>query len=408
MVETPWDGDSSGEGDRNLIPRVELRGAARHGHDSSCRATDLAGADVRIFEYAEFKRRLVPTYPEGLARVLGIAENEIAARKREAAVRAEANPPCLSPEDGLYLGPTPTLPVPIPPGSYLLLIEKAGFARLRCPVLIHREEKAERTITLYAPGDCPTGLVVVPAGEFTYGETEAGHELETRRIGDFFIGVNPVTCAEYLEFLNDLAATDPAQAKSRAPRAAEQVGHYWEPDENGVFRMPSPGDRRLAAGGRQRDWRPDQPVTCVSWHDALAYCRWKSGKDGRVYLLPTEEQREKAARGVDSRSFPFGRYCDPTFCNVRDSFPDGSRMVGVGEFPLDESPYGAMGMAGNTREWCLNDGGRRWRNWRALRGGSCDQSTWHSHAGRRFGNQPNGVNWIHGFRLMSPCGSGAD
>ena len=44
----------------------------------------------------------------------------------------------------------------------------------------------------------------------------------------------------------------------------------------------------------------------VSFEDAAAYCEWKSRATGREWRLPTAEEFEKAARGVDGRRFPWG------------------------------------------------------------------------------------------------------
>ena len=58
---------------------------------------------------------------------------------------------------------------------------------------------------------------------------------------------------------------------------------------------------------RQAGWRftqppaeqLDNPVTGVSWYDAMAYCRWLSEQTGRKYRLPTEAEWEKACHGTD-------------------------------------------------------------------------------------------------------------
>jgi formylglycine-generating enzyme required for sulfatase activity/tRNA A-37 threonylcarbamoyl transferase component Bud32 len=91
--------------------------------------------------------------------------------------------------------------------------------------------------------------------------------------------------------------------------------------------------------------KDDCPVVGVTWDEAMACCRWLSG------ALPTEAQWEKAARGTDRRTYPWGDEYDPLRANI-DCSQRTTTPVGV--FPDGRSFYGVMDMAGNVREWCYD------------------------------------------------------
>ena len=93
------------------------------------------------------------------------------------------------------------------------------------------------------------------------------------------------------------------------------------------------------------------PVLAVRYEDAIAYARWRSGRDGFRYRLPTELEWERAARGADGRSFPWGNRFDANFCKMAKSRAVESQPEPVGVFPYDRSPFGACDMAGGVRDW---------------------------------------------------------
>ena len=95
--------------------------------------------------------------------------------------------------------------------------------------------------------------------------------------------------------------------------------------------------------------RDNYPVTYVSWHDAVGYCRWLSEVTGRSYRLPSEAEWEKGARGRDGRIYPWGNGRE----NGRSTPYESGRMplAPVGAYPNNRSPYGLLDMVGNAREW---------------------------------------------------------
>jgi serine/threonine-protein kinase len=300
----------------------------------------------------------------------------------------------LAPEECQDLGESPTRTLDLPLGSYLVVADHEGFPITRAPVLIERGSQVELTIPLRSREEIGEGFVYVPPGSYYSGGDPLAPLPEERHlvhVGAFAVGQFPVTCAEYLEFLNDLYHRDPDEAVRRSPRATGTGGYYWAAQPGSGFSLETPdpdGDR----------WDPEWPVIGVSWQDAVAYCVWYSHRAERTVRLPTREEWEKAARGTDGRIFPWGDRFDPTFCKMESSREGRAVPEPVGCIPTDESPYGARDLAGTVREWTgsrFSEGA----NLRTLCGGSwrdghlfC-RATWHT------GAPPAAVNPSYGFRL---------
>jgi formylglycine-generating enzyme required for sulfatase activity len=75
---------------------------------------------------------------------------------------------------------------------------------------------------------------------------------------------------------------------------------------------------------------PSGAVTSVSWHDAVAFCRWLSEREGGVYRLPTEAEWEYA-------------------CRLNGGGPGDRDEPWSGEDKL-----GLSGMCDDVLEWCLD------------------------------------------------------
>ncbi|MFO0758056.1 MAG: bifunctional serine/threonine-protein kinase/formylglycine-generating enzyme family protein [Byssovorax sp.] len=351
--------------------------------------TDPPGAEVLIERFEPEDRRLVPVF-----------------------VRA--------------IGPTPIVALPLPRGSYLLRIRAAGREEVRYPVVIERGghwdgrapgETTPHPILLPAAGEIGPGEIYVPAGPcWVGGDPAAGDSLPRRRvwIDAFVIGRFPVTTVEYLAFLNDLVVQGrDAEALAACPRLQLGLAEGRdEPallrDDRGIFLLPP--DRKGLS------FRPDTPMVLVDWHASMAYARWVAARENKPFRLLNDLEREKAARGVDGRLMPWGDHLEPTLACVAESNPTEPARESVTSHPFDEGPYGARGLAGNVRDWCIN----LWKHdgppvvegrlaidpapaddpgFRVVRGGAWPSSISYSRAAGRFACRPDDRRPVVGLRL---------
>ena len=173
-------------------------------------------------------------------------------------------------------------------------------------------------------------MVLVPGGEFFMGSTR---EEVDRAIAECKgTGVPESNCKEWHEReLPRHRLNLDAFHIDRHEVTNAQFARFIQAGNN------AQGDWRQYASGKDQ-----HPVVNVTWHDAVAYCKW-AGK-----RLPTEAEWEKAARGTDGRRYPWGETWEPSRANgnmtVKTTTP-------VGSYPTGTSPYGIHDMAGNVWEW---------------------------------------------------------
>ena len=178
----------------------------------------------------------------------------------------------------------------------------------------------------------------------------------------------PVTFGEYAEFLDALGDEE---AKERCPHTQNET--FMQRGEDGRFRplhVIVEGEAHERCVERHgSDYLSRIPVIGISWDDAVAYCEWQAKTTNQEWRLPTEQEREKAARGVDGRTFAWGDLADASLGKCSDSRPENTQPEPIGAFPTAESVYGMGDASGGVWDWTDSWFDER-RSLRVLRGGS--------------------------------------
>jgi formylglycine-generating enzyme required for sulfatase activity len=239
-------------------------------------------------------------------------------------------------------------------------------------------------------------MVYIPAGPFVRGSNDqqigawtsacgaacrAGQFLDEApqrmiTLRGYFIDRTEVTVAQFKQFVEATGYQTTAEQKG------DPVQYTWR-----AFDSPD---------------RQNHPVRWMTWHDANAYCQW-AGK-----RLPTEAEWEKAARGEDGRTWPWGNDWDDSRVPHGDTVPVDSYENGA-------SPYGALGMAGNVWEWVADWYDASYYSYspdsdppgpaespdKVLRGGGFNNANWALRAAHRHFGGATGYATDHGFRCAA-------
>jgi formylglycine-generating enzyme required for sulfatase activity len=221
-------------------------------------------------------------------------------------------------------------------------------------------------------------MALVPKGEFTMGsDTGVTDEQPSHNVylDAFYIDKYEVTNADYKSCVESNECGIPV---------AEGTDYY--------------ADQTYA----------DFPVIWVDWYMANTYCEWRGAR------LPTEAEWEKAARGTDERTYPWGEQLNPSLANYCDNDNAGCEIVVVGRYERGKSQYGVYDMAGNVWEWVAdwywdgyyaslgadveNPQGPSSGTFRVIRGGSWLNGQQDVRSIRRYIHNPDDGTNLIGFR----------
>jgi len=286
--------------------------------------------------------------------------------------------------------------------SVLFCAALAGGILLVCSCSLGGDLDTWRKRAIEANGPASGGLgemVRVPGGSFQMGDTAGGgysneRPVHTVTLSGFYMSRTEVTQAQYQAVMG----TNPSRFSG--------VNH---------------------------------PVETVSWYDAVEFCNKLSVREGLTpaytvngtnvtwnrsatgYRLPTEAEWEYAAKGGNGSSgnYTYAGSNDPNeVAWYWDNIPSqSSDNPGYETQPVGTKKPNGLGlydMSGNVTEWCwdwyesyssatqTDPTGASSGSGRVGRGGCWDASAEGVRSAYRHGNDPNGRNYIIGFRLVRP------
>ena len=208
------------------------------------------------------------------------------------------------------------VPVPAPPKPHAAESELKPKGKAHSPTNAGSVPKPAGALQPPAEiiGKDGAPMVLVPAGEFTMGSDEGDDDEQPIHrvvLDSFYLDTFEVTNGRFAKFV-----------------AAIQSEPPW-----GFADQETPVVQA------------ERPVRWVNWLEATGYCLW-AGK-----RLPTEAEWEKAARGTDGRTYPWGND-PPTAAHAVFGLKEGDETVSpIGNRTSGSSPYGVHDLAGNLYEW---------------------------------------------------------
>jgi formylglycine-generating enzyme required for sulfatase activity len=189
---------------------------------------------------------------------------------------------------------------------------------------------------------------------------------------NFYMSETEVTRGQFERFINATGYETTAEKEGTSfvhdgDNWGEKSGVNWRHNVGGNGNQPS-----------------SHPVIHVSWHDAVAYCKFEGVR------LPTESEWEYAAKGGQNHEYSGSNNIGSVAWYDGNS---GNKTHPVkGKQP---NAYGLYDMSGNVWEWTATADGSH----RVLRGGSWVLNAQSCRVAARGNNTPGSRNSNNGFRV---------
>jgi formylglycine-generating enzyme required for sulfatase activity len=217
-------------------------------------------------------------------------------------------------------------------GAYQVKVTRKSYADADETIEVVPGQTAALKVTLRKGVTAGAGMIAIPGGTFNYGcEPGDGGCYDNEKPGKsvtvqaFSMGKTDVTVEAYAKCVS--------------------AGKCSEPNTGGLCTWGVSG-------------KEQHPVNCLDWNQAKTFCEWAGGR------LPTAEEWEYAAKGGESRVYPWGNN-EPSASLAKFGPSDGTAPVG--SYPAGATKHGLLDMAGNVWQWTASNYDA---NTKEVRGGS--------------------------------------
>ena len=255
-----------------------------------------------------------------------------------------------------YAGVTPINDLRVVRGGYKVYLEKEGFVPCErvfsSPYAfehVSRSNDVSLEVNMLPQEKAVKNMVFVPGGKYSLVSWDAPASDEVS-LDDYYIDKYEVSNRDFKSFIDAGGYSKPQYwiypfiKDGKVLSREEAISQFT--DRTGL-----PGPRHWV-NQEFPEGKSNYPVTNVSWYEAAAYAEF-AGK-----ILPTVFQWEKAARNgayqIYDLVMPWGLKTPNENILQRANF-EGNGTVAVDSFEFGISPFGCYNMAGNVKEWCLND-----------------------------------------------------